>query len=261
MKVISANGIKVFGKSVKKFVSKNAPQILAGIGLACGLGATATAIRGTINAVDIVKKKEEEKGEKLTKKEIVKSVWMEYIPTVALSGASVACVVGSVNISVRRLATMGMAYAMSEKSLEEYKAKAKDILGEKKEEELRGSIAQDFIDANPPEDRLIRRTRGGTTLCLDRLSGQYFYSDADTIKRAINELNRLMLNDYFVSLNDLYNELEIGESKFGDNFGWNAHDGDLIEPAFTSELAEDGTPVLVMDFIVNPRPNFRSIDI
>lgn len=64
MKVISANGIKVFGKSVKKFVSKNAPQILAGIGLACGLGATATAVRGTINAVDIVKKKEEEKGEK-----------------------------------------------------------------------------------------------------------------------------------------------------------------------------------------------------
>ena len=261
MKVINTNGIKVFGKSVKKFVQKNAPQILAGIGLACGLGATATAVRGTSKAVEIVKEKEEEKGEALTKVEVVKSVWPEYIPTIALTGASIGCVIGSVNISVRRLATMGMAYAMSEKSLEEYKAKAKDILGEKKEEELRGEIAQDFIDANPPEEKLIRHTLGGNTLCLDKMSGQYFYSDADTIKRCVNELNRLMLNDYFVSLNDLYNELGLEESKFGDSFGWNAHDDDLIEPAFTSELSLDGTPVLVMDFIVNPRPNFRSIDI
>lgn len=261
MRLFNTTAIKAVGKSITNTVKKNAPQILAGVGIALGVGATASAVTGTIKAVDIVKAKEEEKGEKLTNVEIVQNVWMNYVPTVILTGASVACVVGSVNISVRRLATMGMAYAMSEKSLEEYKSKAKEFLGEKKEEELRGSIAQDYINTNPPEEKLIRKTGGGTTLCLDKFSGQYFYSDADTIKRTITEMNRLMLNDYFISINDLGIALGLEYSKFGDQFGWNAHDGDLIEPSFTSELTPEGIPVLVMDFIVGPRPHYRSIDI
>ena len=97
-------------------------------------------------------------------------------------------------------------------------------------------------------------------LCLDSFTGRYFYSDADTINRVINELNRLLLNDYYVSYNDYLIELGRQPCKFGDEWGWNVEDGDLIQTEFTSELlAGSNTPVLVVDFTVGPRPNFRTI--
>ena len=258
MKLINGASIKAVTKGVEKFVKKNAPQILAGLGIACGLGAVGMTAKGTIKAVRIVDELKKENPEP-TKKEIVKAVYKEYLPAAGLTIAGIGCVVGSVHISARRIATLGLAYAMSDKSLKEYQEKAKEILGEKKEEELRGKIAQDYIDKNPPEERLIQNAEGGAVLCLDKLTGQYFYSDADTINRVINELNRLLNSDYHVSFNDYFIELGLNPCGIGDEWGWNLEDGDLIQPSFTTELTTDNRPVLVVDFIVGPRPNFRTI--
>lgn len=257
MKLINGASIKAVTKGVEKFVRTNAPQILAGLGIACGLGAVGMTAKGTIKAVRIVDELKKENPEP-TKKEIVKAVYKEYLPAAGLTIAGIGCVVGSVHISARRIATLGLAYAMSDKSLKEYQEKAKEMLGEKKEEELRGKIAQDYIDKNPPEERLIQNAEGGAVLCLDKLTGQYFYSDADTINRVINELNRLLNSDYHVSFNDYFIELGLNPCGIGDEWGWNLEDGDLIQPRFTTELMGN-RPVLVVDFIVGPRPNFRTI--
>ena len=257
MKLINGASIKAITKGVEKFVKTNAPQILAGLGIACGLGAVGMTAKGTIKAVRIVDELKKENPEP-TKKEIVKAVYKEYLPAAGLTIAGIGCVVGSVHISARRIATLGLAYAMSDKSLKEYQEKAKEMLGEKKEEELRGKIAQDYIDKNPPEERLIQNAEGGAVLCLDKLTGQYFYSDADTINRVINELNRLLNSDYHVSFNDYFIELGLNPCGIGDEWGWNLEDGDLIQPRFTTELMGN-RPVLVVDFIVGPRPNFRTI--
>lgn len=257
MKLINGASIKAVTKGVEKFVRTNAPQILAGLGIACGLGAVGMTAKGTIKAVRIVDELKKENPEP-TKKEIVKAVYKEYLPAAGLTIAGIGCVVGSVHISARRIATLGLAYAMSDKNFKEYKDKAKEMLGEKKEEELRGKIAQDYIDKNPPEERLIQNAEGGAVLCLDKLTGQYFYSDADTINRVINELNRLLNSDYYVSFNDYFIELGLNPCGIGDEWGWNLEDGDLIQPSFTTELMGN-RPVLVVDFIVGPRPNFRTI--
>ena len=260
MKLINGASIKAITKTVESAVKKNAPQILAGLGIAFGLGAVGMTARGTVKAVRIVDEMKKENPEP-TKKEIVKAVYKEYLPAAGLTVAGIGCVVGSVHISARRIATLGLAYAMSDKNFKEYKDKAKEMLGEKKEEELRGKIAQDYIDRNPPQEKLIQNAEGGGVLCLDKLTGQYFYSDADTIIRVVNELNRLLLSDYHVSFNDYFIELGLQPCGFGDEWGWNLEDGDLIQPTFTSELlATDNTPVLVVDFIVGPRPNFRMIN-
>lgn len=258
---INKSMIKATANAVKGIVNKNAPQILAGVGVLLGVGAVCEAVHATTKAVKTVEEKKEESEDKLTKVEIVKATWKHYVPTACLAASSAACVIGSVHISMRRLASMTLAYTMSEKSFKEYKDKAKEFLGEKKEEELRGAIEQDRINANPPDERLIRRAKGGVALCLDKYSGQYFYSDADTIKRTCNELNRCLFADYFVSYNDYCALMDLEMTKFGDEWGWNANDGDMIEPDFTSELTPEGTPVLVVDFIVGPRPNFRNLHI
>ena len=46
--------------------------------------------------------------------------------------------------------------------------------------------------------------------------------------------------------------------KLGEDNGWNVNDG-LIDINYSSNLAEDGTPCLVMDFYVGPRWDYRDL--
>lgn len=262
MKALSVKSFKSLVKPIETIVRANAPQILSGLGIAFGAGAVGFSVKATVKAVEIVKEKEKERGEKLSKTEIVQATWKNYIPAASCSVASAACIVASTHISMRRLATMTAAYAMSENSFKEYKEKAVELLGEKKEEELRGAVSQDYIEKHPPYNTIVEHAKGGGTLCLNQFDGRYFYSDADTIKSTINDLNHMLLNDYNVSLNDFYYLLDMKESGIGDRFGWNLNDGnDLIDVDFTTELSQNGVPVLVMDFIVAPRPNYQSLHI
>lgn len=258
---VSAQSIKALVKPISVVVKNNAPQILSGLGIALGIGAVGFTAKGTVKAVEIVKEKEKEKGEKLTKVEVVKATWKNYIPAASCSIASATCIVASTHISMRRLATMTAAYAMSENSLKEYKEKALEILGEKKEEEIRSSINKDYVEKHPPYNAIVENAKGGATLCLDKFGGRYFYSDADTIQRTINDLNRMLNMDYHVAMNDFYYIMDMKESGVGDEYGWNLNDGDWIDVEFTTELTEEGIPVLVMDFTVGPRPNFRNLHV
>lgn len=249
--------VKAGFNSMKHVIDKNSPKILAALGIGFSIGSVAFAVKGTVKAVEIVNAKKDESEEELTKKEIVKCVWKEYIPVIGLGVASAACIIGSVHISARRLAVMTAAYTMSEDSFKKYKDKVCDMIGERKEEEVRGSVHQDYINENPPEEMYIKDTGTGETICLDSYTGQYFRSNADTIRRVINNLNNLMLHDYFVSYNDLASELGLEQCKMGEDLGWNIQNGELIEPAFTTELSPDDEPILVLDFIEGPKPDFK----
>lgn len=68
----------------------------------------------------------------------------------------------------------------------------------------------------------------------------------------MNELNRRMLLDGRLTLNDFYDEIGLATTKIGDEIGWNIESG-FIEIHFTADIA-DGEPCLVLDF-VNP-PSF-----
>ena len=255
--LINKQAIRLAMDTCKEVLDKNAPKILAGLGIAFGAGSVIFAVKGTVDSVKIVEAKKAEEPEKeFTKTDVVKCVWKEYIPTACLGAASVACIVGSVHISAQRLAFMAAAYASSENSFKRYKEKAKEFLGERKEEELRGAIHQDAINANPPREDRIIRTSGGNTLCVDSYTGQYFYSDADTICRAINAVNNLLLHDYHATLNDILVELGLETCKLGEKLGWSTVNGELIEPSFTTEITPDNIPVLVLDYIEGPRPDY-----
>ena len=61
----------------------------------------------------------------------------------------------------------------------------------------------------------------------------------------------------YVSLNDLYDELDLDHTKVGDELGWKIDDG-LIELYFSSQLADDGTPCIVMDYVSAPKYNLST---
>ena len=243
-------------KSVRRIAKKHGPEILTGIGIAGMLGATVMAVKATPKAVRLMEaKKEELEVEKLPPVEVVKTCWKCYIPTVITSATSVACIIGASSMNMRRNAALLTAYTISESALKEYQEKVVETIGEKKESLVRDAIAKDKLENDPITNHDIIITGKGDTLCYESVSGRYFRSDIEKIKQIVNELNRRMLLDDSISLNDFYGEIGLEHTKIGDELGWNINNG-YIDINFRAHLATDGTPVLVIDHNVPPKYNY-----
>lgn len=245
-------------KDLKIIVKKHSPEILTGIGVAGMIATTVMAVKATPKAILLINEKEVELGEeKLAPADIVKTTWKCYIPATVTGVMSIACIVGASSVNARRNAALVTAYTISETALKEYKEKVVEMVGEKKEKTVRDAIAKDKIDKNPVSQNEIILTHKGDTLCYDVMSGRYFKSDMEALKRVENELNRRMLEDGSVSLNDLYDLIggDMDPILIGDDLGWDTRQG-LINLSFSSQLASDGTPCLVLDFSVAPKYDY-----
>ena len=258
--------LKAIFTDLGKAARKHSPEILTGIGIAGMLSTTVLAVRATPKALMLIEEKKREKkftvikdggNPDLTKLEIVKAAWKPYIPAVITGAASIACLVGASSVNARRNAALAAAYALSETTLADYKEKVVETIGEKKAQEVKDAIAKDKVENDPVSHKEIVITDKGETLCYDALSGRYFKSDIEYIRRAVNNLNERLLFDTHVSLNEYYDEIGLEEIfPMGENLGWtvdpdSANKG-LIELDFSSQLAE-GTPCLVVGFSNAPR--------
>ena len=173
------------------------------------------------------------------------------IPAAVTAMASVTCLIGASSVNLRRNAALTAAYKLSETALTEYKDKVVETIGEEKEKVIREKVAEDKIKKQPVNNNEVIITEKGNTLCFDSISGRYFRSDMDIIKKAENELNRRMLSDMYISLNEFYDELGLDHISIGDELGWNIDDG-LIKLEFSSHLASDGTPCVVVEYGIAP---------
>lgn len=237
----------------KSAISKHSPEILTSIGIASMITSTVLAVKATPKAVAIIQN-EKKKKEKLTVLDIVKCSWKEYIPTISCGIGGIVCIVSGCKINNKRSAALATAYAISEKTLRTYRDKVIETIGEKKEKNIRQSIQQDEIDKNPPIESKIILTQKGTTLIKDEYSGRYFRSDLDAIRKASNELNRQMLHNNYISLNQWYNSIGLEIVKDGYHLGWNIDNG-LIELDFGTCLVGD-EPCITMDYSRAPKPNY-----
>ena len=248
-----------FLKSTRTFLGKHSPEILTGIGVTGMITTTILAVKSTPKALILIEEKKKELGtDELTVIEVVKTAWKPYIPALALGIASASCIIGASAVNAKRNAALATAYAISERTLVRYRDKIIDTIGEKKEKEVREKIAQDEVDKNKVSNNGVIVTSKGNTLCRDAISGRYFRSDIDKIKKIVNELNRQMIYQNYISLNDFYYELGLDPVKNGSALGWNLDSG-LIELDFSTCLAENDEPCVVIDYLVGPRYEFDKL--
>ena len=249
---------KNFVNNTKSLLTKHSPEILTGIGIAGMISTTVLAVAATPKALRLIEEaKEEANTDKLTPIETVKTCWKCYIPSVVTGAASAACLIGASNVHLRRNAALATAYKLSETALTEYKEKVIETIGEKKERVITDAVAKDRIDKDPVTKREVIITEKGQTLCYDHISGRYFKSDIEQIKKIVNELNRQMLIHDYISLNDFYDELGLDPIPLGDDLGWRVIDG-YIDPVFSSQLADDGTPCIVLGYSIAPRRDYST---
>lgn len=232
-------------KKMEKHIAKRSPEILTAIGISGFFIAGITAVRQTPKALHLIDQKEMDEDRSLNKLEVVQTTWKCYVAPVVTSIISAGCIIGANRIGSRRHTALVAAYTISETALKEYQEKAVEVVGKKKEQEIRDAVAQEKIIKNPISAKEIITTGKGDTLFFEPLSGRYFISDIEDIRRAVNELNREMLKDMCISLNEFYYALHLHETQMGESVGWNIEKG-LVELDFSSQLTEEMRPCVVI---------------
>lgn len=242
-------------QQTKKSVKKNSPVILTAVGITGMVTSTVLAVKATPLALDLISEAEFEKGEELTKKEVIKATWKPYMPAVGTAVFSIACIIGANSIHMRRSAALATAYKLSQSALHEFKEKAVEVVGEKKVSEIKQKVNQDKVDKDPVSKTEVIITDKGKTLMYDTISGRYFESSIEEINKIVNELNRDMLSDMYISLNQFYSAIGLQHTKAGYDLGWQCDKG-LIEVDFGATIANDGRPCITIDFPYPPHYGF-----
>lgn len=234
-------------KRLEKMTLDNSASICTAIGV---VGTVATALltgKATIKAVRIL----DEKTDKHTSnKAKAKLVWMLYIPPVGVGAVTVVSIIGANRIGSRRAAAIAAAYSISEKAFTEYKEKIIEKIGAKKEIGFRDEVAQDQVNRNPVGQREVIITGNGDVLCYDSLTGRYFNSSVETLRKAENEINKKILSDNYASLSEFYDRIGLSNTVISEEIGWNLDN--MLELECSTTLSEDNKPCVVVNYKCTP---------
>ena len=237
--------IKNLLNDVKGKTIKHSPEILVGVGIAGMFSTVAMAVKATPKVYSMIEKEKEvrrlEEQPELTKVDIFKMAWKPYLPAALMFSCSTACIIGANSVNAKRNAVLTAACHVSERALAEYRDK----------------VSKSRMEKDPVTNNTVILAKG-ETLCYDTISGRYFNSDVDRIKKAENELNHILITGDYCSLNEFYDMLDIPATEMGTAVGWNVKDG-LVEIYFSAQIADNGQPCVVMNFDIQPTYNFDSM--
>lgn len=271
MKILTPSDFGRAAKVLQKTAIKQAPALLTMMGISCMVSSTVMAVRATPKALLLKEKAEMAKNsdisayqeaQPLTPVELVKSCWRCYTPAFLTGVFGIVCLIGANQVSLRRNAALAAAYALSENSLKEYRDKALEVVGEKKETDIRNAVAKDDVKKNPPVEEAVIDTGFGNNLCRDPICGRYFRCDIEKLKSSLAELNLKLVTDGWVSLNDYYDLLNLPECNIGDDLGWSLNESrEVVKLKLSAQLAENEsqTPCMVVSFQHGPIYNYDKI--
>jgi Family of unknown function (DUF6353) len=252
----------------KFLLNENSRTILTGVGV---VGTVTTAYltgRATFKAARIIAEEEQKleeasddaangdhsKVKKLTRFEKIKKVWHHYIPPFVSCATTITCIIVANKIASKKIAALALAAGISERTLQEYKAKVLEKIGEREDTKIRDKIAQDRVNQNPVGSREVILAGTGEVLCYDMQTGRYFQSTVEEIKRAENKINHTLNNFMSASASEFYDELGLPSTNYTDNVGWNANEH--VEVQFSSTLTKDDKPCLAISFAKDPFPDY-----
>lgn len=274
-----------FLKNAGKVLAHNSDKILLAIGIASGGAAVISGIIATKKAMPKLEKKKEELAEerdvdisevKLPKKEVVKTVWKDYIWTGVFEGISIASLFGTHKATTKLALGASTAYEFATKNYEDLKEAAKEVVGEntvRKIEEKRAENDAKKIESIKTDDPSIQKTGTGDYLFVISGLGIVFRSGFDNIYNVANDIHdhlaESMDDTEFYSLRDFLYGIGIKDPSdrgpYGikqihlyDHVGWTLkHNLDL---KVMTERLPDGQDVHFIYFDLVDDPNDFSSD-
>lgn len=245
-------------QSARKTLSKNSPKILIGVGIVGFTSSIVMAVKATPKACRLLEEKKQElETDKLPVAEVVKATWKCYLPVAVCGLSSAACIIFANRIDGKRMTALSTAYSLSETAFKDYVKAVEETVSDNKKKDIRAKLAQNKLDEKgaPTESELnhISPNETGLVWCLDGLTGQYFRSNHDLIKKAENKINYAINTDWDISLNEVLEILGERQTDWRD-VGWNTQSG-YLTLNIDSGLMPDKTPCLVLTYSTQPKVN------
>lgn len=256
------SGLAPHANKLKYLLNENSSTILSGLGVG---GTIATAVltgRASFKAADLIAEQkalvdnlieEDVPPVELSKTEKTKLVWHLYLPPVASGVLTIGCIFAANRISSKKIAALTVAAGVSERAFSEYKEKVIEKLGVRQDQKIRDEVAQDRVTATPMGSQVIVAGTG-EVLCFDMLTGRYFKSTMEDIKRAENKVNYELIHYMSCSLSTFYDEIGLQATPYTDSVGWNMNNH--MEVKFSTVLSDDNRPCLAIDFSRPPIPEY-----
>lgn len=242
----------------KKFLNRNGSTILTCLG---GVGLIATSVmtaKATPKAMSLLEEAKKEKGEGLTKFEIVKAAGPSYIPAVLTGTATLACIFGANALNKRHQASLVGAYALIDNSYKEYKKKVNELYGEDANDKVVEEIAKDKF-----EESEIVISGGDKRLYYEEFSGRYFEATPEAVIAAEYEMNRRLAVEYGgLYLNEWFDLLGLEHTDYGEYLGWSysylqeVYWQNWIDFQHHTVELDDGLECVIITMQMEPIPSF-----
>ena len=238
-----------------RYLKKNAPTILSGLGVVGVIGTAALAVKATPKAMYILEEKEKEKGDKLTKFEFVMTAAPVYIPAILMGASTITCVLSANYLNKEKQAMLTSAYAYLNTTYNEYRTTVKEIFGEDADDKVKAEIAKKrYTDVTKPEPN--------KKLFYDQFSERYFEATEQEVMDAVLKLNRHYSIFSEATLNDFYDLLDLEPTDYGGVLGWSyARDLELfgyswIDVKWTPLTMPDNLEAYVITFPIDPSEDY-----
>lgn len=236
------------------FWNKNYPGFCIGLGIGQLLFATFYGMHSVIDAREAIDEKKEKLGtDELSTKETIKIVAPYFAPVLVLSATGVGFILFGNQVNLDRGAAAAMMYTVAVSDHKNYVEKVKEIVGEKKEQDIREAVDKDRINKNPLGNNTVIITGNGDCLCFDNVTNQYFRSNKVKIESAINNINYNMRYSNVITLNEYCHGLKLDEVELGQELGWDINENGYVDVSFTAVLTDDGEPCLVIHHNTLPK--------
>lgn len=239
-------------KPVKRFMLENSSQILTGLEIAGYFTAGVMAVKATPKAMQALEdKKYDERKERLTVWETIKTAGPYYIPAGVVAAGATGAAIGRCIKDQRKQAFLATAVSAAEATNRELLEKAKEVVGEEKVKEIKEKIAEEKIEKtiSKPDEAVIEITGKGNDLFYEYESGRIFRSTMEEVLRAKDSVNERLYSYDELDLNEFYTELGLDPTGFGNDHYWSIEDSKFINVNISAaKILSNGLLAYVIDY-------------
>lgn len=211
-------------KRVGRQLYRSSPTILTVVASVGVIVTTITAVRATPKAVKLLKEAELEKGENLTKVEIIRVTGPSYIPSALLGISTIVCIFGANALNQKKQASLMSAYVMLNESYKQYRKSAKIVYGEDADDKIHVEMAKDAMVATYNWGYQVYNmdmdSESERLLFYDLSSKKYFRTTMAAVLNAQYHVNRNLAIRGDCSLNEYLSFLGVEGIDGGDDLGW-----------------------------------------
>ena len=253
--------------------------ILGGIGLIATVAATAeVAPKAKEALIDATEEKANDIGKKawlngegtpdecmlaahektsLTVKEKIEVAGPLYLPVVLLSAGTLACMIGSHVLNVKKQASIIAAYALLQQQFSAYRGEIRQEYGEEADK-IAYERSQEHVRKLVAENEQLKLATAPQLYTITTLPAVIFESNPSHMNAVFYSMLYNLLNSGGISLQELYEHIGIPKDMYNikdaSAYGWEAYENEITycEPAIEFEVYDITRPDGTIVHVVNP---------